>query len=859
VSQPDWSEVEEVMTAALDLEEEERTTYLARRCAHQPELRAEVESLLAADRRAGSFLQMDTGCFQPVLGQPISLVGRHLGSYKLLEVIGHGGMGTVYLAERTDGRFHKQVAIKVVPAALHSAELLRRFNSEQQILAKLEHPNIAHLLDAGMSSEGIPYLVMEYVAGTPVNEYCWTRHMSMHERLDLFRTICSAVHYAHQHLVIHRDLKPGNILVTNEGSPKLLDFGIAKLLTPINDSAQSVTHSMFNPMTPDYASPEQVRGEPLTTATDIYSLGVVLYELIAGQHPYTITGKPLAEAVAIICETEPERPGLVRRKRAKENGGQATLDSAFSSDLDAIVAKAMYKDPQQRYPSAQEFANDVSRYLTGLPVTAHHASFRYVTVRFISRHKLAAVALLITAVLAVTGVSAVMWQARVAQRERAKAEHRFDQLRSLAKSLMFEIHDSVKDLPGATTARQLLVGRATEYLDGLSREATGDVSLQRELAAAYERIGDVEDNPNFANLGDAAGAVASYRKAVTILDALLRADPVSTARKLELSGAYWKLGVCLHANMDISGALMNLQKAIGLVEQTGEAATNPAIADMLAGDYWAIAQVLRDSGDLDGALASCRKAALIRESVKGANAAQRVSLRTHVAGDYYVMGGVLSRLGRISAAAEAGRKSLAILQALADADPTNASLRQFLAGSHEFLGSCLEQQQLLDDALKSYREAQGIYRAASQSDPADTLSYRLVGKIKIDIGRVLVKKSHPMDALKVLQDALSIFRGLANRAPGSNYLPYNFGNLYSELGEAHAVAAVGSGLSIAQRLGHWREARAWYEKSLGVWLDLKRRGVLNGEETGEPDRIPKEILKCDAAIGRLERLAELRK
>jgi non-specific serine/threonine protein kinase/serine/threonine-protein kinase len=280
-------------------------------------------------------------------------------------------------------------------------------------------------------------------------------------------------------------------------------------------------------MTPDYASPEQARGEVITTATDTYSLGVVLYELVTEQQPYTVAGKPFVEAVSIISEHEPEKPTAVARRRNKKHAARPGANSKIelSPDLDAIVAKAMCKDPQQRYASTQELESDVTRYLAGLPVSAQRASLRYVARKFVARHKLAMVGLASAMVLAVFGVSGILWQAQVAQRERIKAQHRFDQVRAVAKSLMFEVHDSIKDLPGATPARKLIVSRALEYLDGLSQEAGGDPSLQRELAAAYERIGDVQGNPYAANIGDAIGAAASYHKSLAIRESLLRGDP----------------------------------------------------------------------------------------------------------------------------------------------------------------------------------------------------------------------------------------------------------------------------------------------------------------------------------------------
>lgn len=839
-----------MLAEVIDLSPTERSARIAQLCGDRPELREEVESILAAHEKAASFLDVETKVDSSA-GPGFSLAGRQFGPYRLLTVVGMGGMGTVYRAERTDGRFQRQVAIKVVPAALHSPELLRRFTSEQQILAALEHPSIGALLDAGVSSEGIPYFVMEYVEGIPVNEYCDNHRLSIPDRLKLFQTLCSAVQYAHQHLVVHRDLKPANILVTGDGVPKLLDFGIAKIVDPWTPGALDATRSLLNPMTPGYASPEQVRGETLTTATDIYSLGVVLYQLLTGEPPYRVAGKSLSEAIRVICESEPEKPSaLVRLRNSTKENAQSLPE--VSSDLDAIVAKAMRKDPQQRYASAQEFSADIGRSLAGLPVSAHQGSLRYVAAKFVTRHKLAVLGFCVAVIMAAGGIGAVLWQARATQRERIKAERRFQQVRSLAKSLMFEVHDSIRDLPGATPARQLIVSRALEYLDGLAREAGDDPSLQRELSAAYERIGDVQGNPYLANLGDTLGALASYRKSLAIRESLLSADPNNFALKRELSGIDWKIGICLDGSSDFSGALASLRKALELTQQDSLANRDWESSDRLAGDHWAVAHVLQETGDLAGALENYRTAASIRESSPGTEAGQIRTSRTHLAGDYFGMAEVLKAQGQLGPATDAGGKSLALLGALSHEDPNNATLRQYLAGSYTLLGQCFELQSLLDQAINNYTGARKIYEAQVAADPTDALSSRLVGYIDMQIAGVLVKQGKAAQGLDLLQRALVRFQEIASKAPTSNYISYNFGNVYSEMASAHVALASDNRLPVATRRTHWTQARDLYQKSLTIWLDLRQRGKLGGDEVGEPERLPGEIAKCTQALGRLQ-------
>jgi serine/threonine protein kinase len=309
-----WQQIREVFDGAVSLPCEERAAYLDTICAKDSDLRHEVESLLLSDDHAGTgFLNTPAvHLTQPEPNRAASRVGSRIGAYNVLEEIGRGGMGEVYRASRADGQYEKEVAIKVVRGGYDTASVLDRFRHERQILASLDHPNIARLLDGGTTEEGIPYLVMELIEGTPIDQYCNAQGLDLTERLRLFLEVCSAVQYAHQHLVIHRDIKPGNILVTREGTPKLLDFGIAKILDPASGAESTIA----GPMTPEYASPEQIRNEPITTATDVYSLGVVLYRLVAGRSPYPTKARTAHEFARAICELEPERPSTIISKPA---------------------------------------------------------------------------------------------------------------------------------------------------------------------------------------------------------------------------------------------------------------------------------------------------------------------------------------------------------------------------------------------------------------------------------------------------------------------------------------------------------------------------------------------------------------
>ena len=362
MSDRSWARLKTLLDEALDRVGPARAEYLETACAGDLELRRELESLIAASDREWSLMDEDAGSLTPSADGTgrSDRIGERIGPYEILSELGRGGMGQVFLARRADDEFQKKVAIKLVPPGPAREFALERFRSERQISATLEHLNIARLLDGGTTAEGEPYFVMEYVDGQPLTAYAEERSLSTEERLRLFRVVCEAVHYAHRNLVVHRDIKPSNILVTSDGAPKLLDFGIAKLLDPTGATSGGETGTLVRALTPDYASPEQVRGERVSTSSDVYSLGVVLYELLAGRKPYRIeTGDPV-ELVRLVCERDPERPSAVAPK--------------LSRDLDAIVLKAMRKEPEHRYPSVEAFSVDIGRYLGGRPVLARRGT-----------------------------------------------------------------------------------------------------------------------------------------------------------------------------------------------------------------------------------------------------------------------------------------------------------------------------------------------------------------------------------------------------------------------------------------------------------------------------------------------------
>jgi tetratricopeptide (TPR) repeat protein len=494
--------IEAIFHEALAVSGTAREELIDARCRGDWEVAAEVHLLLDACEA----VEQLTDSFRLELPGSRDRISTHIGPYSLDRLLGRGGMGTVFLAHRADGQFEQQVAIKLIDLPLATDLFRERFRQERQVLAGLQHPYIARLLDGGVTENGDLYLVMEYVDGVPIHRFCDEKYLSLAQRLALFLRVCEAVQFAHQHFVVHRDLKPDNILVSGDGTPRLLDFGTAKLLSPaLTKSDSELTREGFQSFTPQYASPEQVLGKTITTASDTYSLGVLLYVLLTGAPPYELKEHTTAEMLRVICEEPPRRPHH-----------PANAQKRLDGDLEAILLKALRKEPQERYFSADKLASDVCAYLDGQPVGARHGTIRYRSMKFMRRHRfgLAATVVLVGTLLA--GAAGVVWQARVANEERRRAEARSADLRQLSNSLLSELDEAIKQLPGSTGAQKLLVTRVLEHLDRMARDAHGDRVTQLDLVDAYTRLGNIQGNPYDQNLGDPAGGLASLDKAIAL-------------------------------------------------------------------------------------------------------------------------------------------------------------------------------------------------------------------------------------------------------------------------------------------------------------------------------------------------------
>lgn len=745
-----------MLSQALALDTDQRRSFLDSACAGDAELRAEIELLLdqqvkTSDDNIEQFASDAAARLR--FDEVANKDGTRIGPYRILRELGRGGMGAVYLAERDDEHYHQQVAIKLIKPGLSGDAIRKRFRNEMQILADLSHPNIARLLDGGDTVEGVPYLVMEYVEGRPIDLFCDEKQLSIDERLRLFSTVCAAVQYAHQHLVIHRDIKPGNILVSEEGLPKLVDFGIAKLL---DQDRMDATATAMPFMTPDYASPEQVRGVAVSTATDVYSLGVVLYELLTGRRPYRIKSGIAHEVAKAICDDEPQRPSTAQRP--------------LHADLDNIVLMAMRKEPERRYATAEQFAEDIRRHLSGLPVRARPATVRYRAAKFVGRHKFGVAAAVVIALTFVIGIIATVWQAGVARAERARAERRFEEVRQLANSFVFEVHDAIVNLPGSTPARSLIVQRGLKYLDSLAQDAAGDRGLQRELAAAYEKLGAVQYTPSVAHLGDLSGALESHRKAAALREALVAADPGNADYRRELLDSYWYIATLVGRNGDMAQEMEIIRRQLPEREQLA-AAEKEAFVDRynLAATYLYVGNLLLQMGDVNGALENMQKTLQIKEEMAALDPDRARSSRT-LSISYEYLGLAYDKAGDTKRAFELQQRGLQVREALVAADPLNTDLRLMLVESYRYVGDLYLKLGDVKLARDYYLKQFSLVKKMVAADPSDAqlISNQAVALIKVgDVDAAMGQKTN---ALASYRDALKIREQLSAAAPSDVFL-----------------------------------------------------------------------------------------
>lgn len=737
-----WHKIKQIFSEALELEGSERERFVEDACGNDKVLLNEVRSLLAAHESSSPLDKSPEDLKKSLFPrlETKKTKGKKVGPYKIKKELGHGGMGSVYLADRIDGQFEQQVALKLLRTGFTTENQKRRFLSERQILATLNHKNIARLLDGGITDDGQPWFAMEYVNGLPIDEYCDSRKLTIKQRLNLFLKVCDAVQSAHQKLIVHRDLKPSNILVTENGTVKLLDFGIAKALNQedILGGAQPLTRTGLLPLTPAYASPEQVRNDPMTTASDIYQLGIVLYELLTGCRPYKVSGRTPSEVEQIICEKQPTRPSTAITKVLPEReDAENTLKKVSSNrqtkteqlqknlkgDLDTIVLKAIRKEPDRRYESAEQLAADIRHYLTGRPVMAHPDSMGYRTRKFIRRHRIGAISTAIIILLVIGYIITVTWHSQQTQAALVKAEQETKKAEQVTDFLMdmFEASNPEESL-GDTVTAQTLLEQGIEQAQQL-----------KDQPVIYAQMLDVTGLV-YMNLGQYEQAQSLLKQAYDIRHTHLEAPHPEISESLHNLGVlFWENGQYNEAEKYLRDALKMLQKI-----HEGE-------HESLANTMNALAIVLKELRKFEQAEPLHRKALEMNRNIFGEK-------HKAVAQSLSNLGNFLESLGDYKQAKEYYQESLEIYQELyGNNHPLVAALLTNLGRITERLGN-------LETSLDHHQMSLEIKRAIYDDDHPDIAkSLYHLGRVNMDLENLDIAQQQLEQALAIQQVSLDSF------------------------------------------------------------------------------------------------------
>jgi eukaryotic-like serine/threonine-protein kinase len=769
-----WRRIEQVFTAALEIPPVARENYLKTACGDDDDLRQEVESLLARDYElsdtepspviSGIIEGTAASLFDDEAPRD-AMVGSELGNYRVIREIGRGGMGAVYLAVRADLTFEKKVAIKLVKRGIDTDAVLQRFWYERRILAGLEHPYIARLLDGGTSPDGRPYFVMEYVDGKPLDAFVREQRLSIRERCELFRKICEAMSYAHRNLIIHRDLKPANVLVTADGTPKLLDFGIARLLSVDPDEHTIAGPVGIHAMTPEFASPEQVRGEAVTTATDVYSLGSTLRAILPSDVP-------------------------------------------LPTELATIIGKAMREESEQRFASVADLSEDLRRYLTGLPILAHEQTLSYQASKFVRRHRVGVGVFMLAILLLFGGIAGIIWEAHKAATERKEAEQRLSQAVEMADRTLKDVNSSIASLPGTTEARRQMVRSTLEYLNLLAKDSGSDPRVLTALATAYVRVGEVLGNSDFPNLGDLDGSLATYQRALGIIQSLLADDPDNVRVQLLASAAHQGSGNVLVSLGRGADAKTEYVAAIGLADQAlAQSPQDPDLQYQSLDSHYALDMYIYASQPVEAGK-DARQELPVAERLAAANPGD-LDKQNKLSEFYALIGTSLSRSNRMEEALSYYRKAANVREVIYQQHPRNTKIQRNLMIGYGHIGDILGNPftGCIGDypgALKYYQKAAGIAADMKRADPSDQRAGSDMGMIWTRMGATRQAAGDLKRSNEDLDRAIAQFESLIAKSPGNT--------TYSR-GVAIAYEFRGRNMWL---LGDRGAAMVWYRKSLDL-------------------------------------------
>jgi serine/threonine protein kinase len=869
-------------------------------------LRQEAEQLLAAiaNARSEQFLDADVfalGAQLIAANEPLAeKVSERIGPYRVLRELGRGGMGTVFLAEREEPR--QRVAIKVIKRGMDTDEIITRFRRERQLLAALNHPNIARLLDGATTEDGLPYFVLEHVDGLPITEYCDEQKLDINRRLQLFQKICGAVSYIHRNLIVHRDIKPSNILVTEDGEPKLLDFGIAKLLASEDVGTTIVpTVAGVRLLTPDYASPEQINGDQITTASDIYSLGVVLYELLSGRRPFHLRNRPTREVLEIIARQDPPSPStaLVKVETNKQTTGQALspdtvaqsrsekikgLRRRLSGDLDNITRKALRKEPERRYQTVEQLADDVKRHLGGLPVFARPDTWTYRGSKFIKRNFAAVTLSALLVVALAVGVAATVRQSIRANRQRLLAQQRAAETRRFANSLLNEFDEEIGNLASSYPTRIKLAQASSEYLDRIAQQ-TDDPAAMGELAEAHLRLslvyGGVNDQKQAKRqwemaveiarglvaarpqdliakktlakslaIDEHAGSEALLWEALRLRQELVAAKPNDFQALQDLADSYMGLGIRLTDLQRRDEALINYQSSIETWQRMIQLLEKQELTvDQYDALYWGYLWMGLTQGnqfnDWKTSAITFRKAIGLGESAaRKFPDHKRTQTNVHAAHSY---------LGR--AFAKNGDYAAALQQYQVGLDSCRSAARKF-----NLFWQGTEVQYLLkiadtllhlgkkDEALLKLREALAIRRETTQVDQANPRNKVTHGNVLREAGKILNAAGRPDEALALFHEVEQTWKQLLASDKDQVVLKIGLARVYLEIGDLYA-ACVSDGTEMKQPdRARLREASGWYQRATQMWEECGPQLIL-AEDIRDARLTTAKLAACIAKLG----------
>ncbi len=805
-------QIRAVFESVVELAPGECDGVLAEAREKDPALADEVNKLVAAYHRENTFLS------QPITSLHIpaepDLAGSRIGAYEIVQEIGRGGMGTVYEAARIDGSFRKRVAVKVIRANLLTEAMHERFRREREILAGLDHPAIARILDGGTTDAGRPYFVMEHVSGVRIDDYCRERQLDIGGRIALFVRVCDAVQYAHAHLVVHCDLKPGNILVTAEGGVKLLDFGIAKILVDPTEQQPAARAASAVILTPEYASPEQVRGEPVTAATDVYLLGVLLYELLTGVNPMHESGDLPHQVMNAVCQSVPAKPSAVAAPGSRRQ---------LRGELDNVIMLALEKDPRRRYSSVAQLRDDLERYRTGRPVVAQGDRFSYRTGKFLRRN-LAAVAAISLVILSLTvGIVFSLGEAQRARREqqladqqrsiadvqrrfaqgqqeiaerarretvvqearaeqkaveagqqRSRAEKRLGEMRSLVTTLLFDLHDGIRDLAGSAGARRLVLAKAQQYMEILSKETGSDLQLQRELASAYEKTGDLQHDAAGPGGAD-GGSLANYNKAYVLRQAIAANDKTALAAQRDLAFSISKVGDGQFFNGHTDLAVEKYQQALTLQKAVLARNATDSESNKIAG-YIQNRRciVLASAGDAVHAAEACQASIDYLDPVVLTLSRDRLVRRT-LGASSAAFGNLLRHLNRVPEALVYLAKANGLFDGLAAEQPNNVEYRRLIAYTQIYVAQARLAENNRSQAMEMYSKAAASMQMLILIDPSDSKAPAGLALALSNMASEMVKLGDMANAEKASSEAIELMRAVAEK-PGAG--PYEW-NVYA--------------------------------------------------------------------------------